>query len=397
MQPLNLLVNRVKPPELFSWQTLIWLGVISWIICLVAVYRDVERSTIDLLVTVSWLLTTAGGSCLVYAVLKPPRYFSWQTMVLLGVFSWLTSLLAAFVEATPLTANLLGIFSLLFFTIGIGWALSKHPIKLLGVSLGPWITGAILCAFIFTPWTGSNIIPAAVSWPLVSVLIAAIPHFVTWNLTFKIPPPPIRQDLILMLLLNLLFSSWIEFSFLIQIWAQNYPSLFIDEFDRSGFVYALPYPNDQNEQNERRIPRQGEILLNDAAAKVKDTLNEMPWPSLERWLLNVDDRIAPIGDLARARLEDLAEKDFWELQADVDGGIPDSYNLRLQAFWRGPASNPGGYYLEKACSITQKIQPIDPPAGNTAASTGQIAEYSTPLANVECELGTSDKRWIGTN
>lgn len=394
MQSLNQLVNRFRPPEVFSWQTLIWLGAISWLICLAAVHSEVERSTIDLLVTVSWLLTTAGGSCLVYTFLKPPRYFSWQTMVLLGLFSWLTSLLAAVVKANQLTINLLGIFSLLFFTIGVGWALSKHPIKLLGVSLGPWITGAILCAFIFTPWAGSNIIPAAVSWPIVSVLIAAIPHFVTWNLTFKVPPVPIRQDLILLLLLNLLFSSWIEFSFLIQIWAQDYPSLFMDEFDRSGFVYKLPTPNDQN---ERRIPRQGQILLDDAASKVIDTLNDMPWPSLERWLLNVGDRIAPIGDQARVRLEDLAEKDFWELKADVNGSAPDSYNLTLRAFWRGPTSKSDGYYLEKACSITQRIQPITAPEGNTASSADQSIEYSTPLANVECQLGTSDKQWIGVN
>ncbi|MCG8368510.1 MAG: DUF5357 domain-containing protein [Pseudanabaenales cyanobacterium] len=389
MQPLNQLVNLLKPPEVFSWQTLILLGSLSWLLFLAAVYTDAEPSTVDLLVTVSWLLTTAGGGCLVYTFLKPPRYFSWQTVILLGLFSWLTSVLAAVVNAAGFTVNLLGIFSLLFFTIGVGWALSKHPIKVFGVSIGPWITGAILCAFIFTPWVGNNIVPAVVSWPLVSVLIAATPHFLTWNLTFKVPLPPIRQNLILLLLLNLLFSSWIEFSFLIQNWLDDYPSLIMDDFGQSGFVYVLPTGNGRFSQ--------GEILLDTAGSKVKDTLNEMPWPDLERWLLNADDRITPIGNEARERLMALAEQDFWELRTDVDGGASDSsdsYNLKLQAFWLGPASKPEGYYLEKACQITQKLQPIADAEGNEAPSTNQIVEYSTPLAHVECDLGVSDMQWI---
>ena len=393
VQTLKQLVSIVKPPELYSWQTLILLGALSWLVVLGAVYADVNPDTLNLLVTISWLLTSAGGTCLVYVFLKPPQYFSWQTIVLLGLFSWLTSLLAAVVEAAPFTRTLLGLFSLLFFAIGVGWALTKHPIKFLGVSLGPWITGAILCAFVFTPWGDGNLGAAAVSWPLVSVLVAAIPHFLTWNLGFKTPPIPIRQELILLLLLNLLFSSWIEFSFLIQNWLQDYPSLIMDNFERSGFVYVIP-------NNEVRIS-QGDILLDTSATTIKNTLNEMPWPDLERWLLNIDERIIPIGVDARDRLTKPAEKDFWELQAETPPGsysTPSaSYDLKLKAVWLGPASKPDGYYLEKACRITQKIPAVADLDGNETLTADQIAEYSTPLANVDCDLGTSPMTWISSN
>ena len=392
MQPLNQLVSILKPPELFSWQTLILLGALSWLVCLGAFYAGVDPSILELLLTVSWLLTAAGGSCLVYVFLKPPRYFSWQTIVLLGLFSWLNSLVAAVVNASIFTRTLLGVLSLLFFAIGVGWALTKHPIKVLGVSLGPWITGAILCAFIFTPWGDGNFVPAAVSWPLVSVLVAAIPHILTWNLGFKIPPVPIRQELILLLLLNLLFSSWIEFSFLIQNWLQDYPSLIMDDFGRSGFVYELP--------NNRVRISQGDILLDESASIVKNDLNEMPWPSLERWLLNIDEKIIKVGSRARIRLRP-AEKDFWELRAETPpstySSASDSYELKLQAIWHGPASKPDGYYIEKACRITQKVPPIADVASDEAFTADQIAEYSTPLANVDCDLGTSQMNWISSN
>ena len=393
MQPLNQLVSILKPPELFSWQTLILLGGLSWLVCLGLFYAGVAPSLLELLLTVSWLLTAAGGSCLVYVFLKPPQYFSWQTIVLLGLFSWLNSLVAAVVEATVFTRTLLGLLSLLFFAIGVGWALTKHPIKFWGVSLGPWITGAIICAFIFTPWGDGNFAISAVSWPLVSVLVAATPHFLTWNLGFKTPPVPVRQELILLLLLSLLFSSWIEFSFLIQNWLRDYPSLLMDDFGRSGFVYELP--------NDRPLVSQGDILLDSSATIIKNDLNEMPWPNLERWLLNIDDQIVLVELDALNLLTKPAEKDFWELQAETPPGSysspSESYNLTLRAIWDGPASKPDGYYLEKNCRITQKIPPIADVDGNEPLSADQIAEYSTPLANVECELGTSEMKWITSN
>ena len=389
MQSFNQLVSLLKPPDVFSWQTLVLLGAASWLSCLAAIYYDLDRSTVDLLVTVSWLLTTVGGSWLIYALIKPPRYFCWQTAALLGLFSWLTSLLAAFVQASGFTVNLLGIFSFLFFTIGVGWALTKHPIKLFGLSIGPWITGAIICAFIFVPWPGNNIVPAVVSWPLVSVFIAAVPHFVTWNMTFKIPSVAIRQDLILLLLLNLLFSSWLEFYFLIQNWLDDYPSIIMDDFSRSGFVYVLPTQNIRFSQ--------GDVLLDSAELRLKNTLNGMPWPSTERWLLNVNERIAPIGNEAREGMIDLAEKDFWELQATVpqaeNGGASSSYVLTLQAIWNGPSSHKEGYYLEKNCQITQIFESSPQTTGDAASSPDQDAGIPTPLANVDCELGTSPMQW----
>lgn len=395
MQSLNQLVNLLKPPEVFSWQTMILAGALSWVLSLAAIYTEAESATVDLLVMISWLLTTVGGSWLVYTLIKPPRYFSWQTTVLLGFFSWLTSLLAAVIEASIFTRNLLGVFSWLFFTIGVGWALNKHPVKLSGVSIGPWITGAIFSIFLFGVLPGDSIAPAVVSWPIVSVLIAATPHFVNWNLSLKTPPVSIRQDLILLLLLNLLFTSWLEFYFLIQNWLDDYPSLIVDDFSRSGFVYVLPrslWVSPGDEPFSR-----GEILLDSAGLIVKNTLDGRPWPSLERWLLNVDEQIAPIEDEARQGLMAEAEREFWALRADTPpgefGGDSSSYDLTLQAVWTGPASNPEGYYLEKTCRITQVFPPSENAAGDAASSPDQIVESSTPLANVDCELGTSPRRW----
>lgn len=307
-------------------------------------------------------------------LLSPKQYFAWQTILLLSLFSWFMAVMAESTGAQVATVNLLSTASWMFLTIALWWGLSQNPPTLFdqtpeifGFTLGPWITGAVMCIFLFNPWTEARLRLAVVSWPVVATLVAALPRFLNWKLEFKAPKPDSRQPLLLMLLVNLLLMSWLMFHFLVQDWLQAYPSLTAEAIDNSAFVYQVRNPDTQASQG---IP-----LLNNAADLLKAELDNAPWPRVERWLLNLDEgmnRLATQVDIVAVR-----ERDFWSLDAPAPVEASNGYQLRLRANWLGPTAQASGHFYEKVCTIV-------PRQANTPSDPTQPREV-TPVAQVTCE------------
>ena len=211
--------------------------------------------------------------------LTPDRYFSWQTVLYMSLFSWFMSLLSRTLGATPFTVALMATLGWIFLALGIGWAIEHQQIKPFGLSIAPWVSGAILCVFMFGAWGGRWLQPALIFWPLVSFLVVAVPDLVSWELQPKVPAPAIRQKLILLFFLSLLFSSWFQFYFRIQTWLQAYPSLVADNVEDSNFVYRVP---------GQAVPLSAGVThLTQAETLMKEQVNDRPWSSVERWLLNL--------------------------------------------------------------------------------------------------------------
>ncbi|MEO1095147.1 MAG: DUF5357 family protein [Cyanobacteria bacterium J06638_28] len=306
--------------------------------------------------------------------LLPQDYFSWQTIVYLGLFSFAMSWVARLVGTLDITEALIATAGWIFFALGVGWFLESNQIRPFGISLAPWVAGAIVCAYFFglmpLGW------PAALmTWPLVSVLIVAIPTFLTWELRPRLPSPAVRQHLVLLLLVALLFSTWFQFYFRIQAWFDRYPSLLADNFNNSGFVYRLA--------NEAETQAKGVSLLTAAESQVKSSLDGTPWPYVERWLLNLDEQLQKLRAESAIALEDSPERTLWELKARPRT-LPKGYALDLIADWSGPASDPHGYYFEKTCAIYPKLQPQPQPAN----ATPETPPEPTEMAEVTCELAT---------
>jgi hypothetical protein len=313
----------------------------------------------------------------------PRQYFAWQTLLLLSLFSWLTAFIASSLQTAAVTVHVLVSASWLFLGIAIWWALVENPVKLFSLNLSAWITGIVFCIFLFNPWNHERLSWALASWPVISTVIAAVPNFIRWDLTWYLPKASVRQGLLLMLMINLLLSSWIMFYFRVQHWLTQYPSLLVDDLNQSTFVYEF-------KTGQSRFS-QGVPLLDNAAESLSQQLNGVPWPRVERWLLNIDDGIE---DLARnIRISAPDESVFWSLDAPRPEESGGGYTLRLRANWLGPTSQHNGYYLEKVCQIMPTRQ-----AGQTRPSPipGQSASVEqdlTPIAQVECNLETSPLQW----
>lgn len=312
----------------------------------------------------------------------PKSYASWQTVVYLSVFSWLTSLLAVAAGASRFTSFIVATFSWIFLAIGVGWGLDEAKIKFLGLRVSPWISGAIVCTFLFNMWSWNSLSAALAAWPLISVAIIAVPQFVRWDLEWKVPPPNVRQDLILLLLMSIVMSSWLQFYFRIQTWLDDYPTIAADNFNQSGFVYAV--------STGTPALSQGFSVLSSAEVQVKQQLEGMPWPRVERWLLNLGDQIQPIEAASKATLDSRREMAFWGLRASPYT-TPNGYELKLQAVWRGPTSQGNGYYLQKSCLINPKSQP-QPTQVQPNPQEAPPQPVTVQVAHLECDLKV-DQAW----
>lgn len=312
-------------------------------------------------------------------LLFPKDIFSWQTFMYLGLFSLAMAWVARSSGTLNITESLIATLGWGFFAFGIGWLLEQNQVRVLGLSLAPWVAGAILCIYFLNliPWVNGP--GALMSWPLVSVIILAAPYFLTWELKPRIPSPPARQQLILVLLIALLFSSWFQFYFRLQTWFGDYPSLLADSFDNSGFVYRYT--------SQARDQAQGVSLLTTVEADVKAELNDTPWPYVERWLLNLNEQLVTLqSESIRTLEQSLAdEKGLWQLEARPRS-LNDGYALELFAVWSGPASDPKGYHLQKTCLI-QPRSPAPQPT-TTPNDRNDAASPPTQMAEVTCDLKT---------
>ncbi|HIK43872.1 MAG TPA: DUF5357 family protein [Leptolyngbyaceae cyanobacterium M65_K2018_010] len=306
-------------------------------------------------------------------LLLPQNYFSWQTIIYLSLFSWLMSLLGRGLGATIWTVGLMTTLSWAFLALGVGWLLEHNRVNLLGIPIAPWVSGAILCIFLFGSWGGDWLQPAVVAWPLVSFMVVAVPSLVNWDLKWQTPLPTVRQNLVLLFLLSLLFSCWLQFYFRIQAWTQAYPSLVADSFEASHFVYRIP---------GQLVPlSEGVNHLTAAETFVREQIDGKPWPSVERWLLNSEGNRQAIQQEIQRTQPASPESQLWQfdLQPITQG---EGYGLKLRAIWLGPSAHEQGYYLEKSCQILPVTQ------ANSYETPTSAASAATRWARVSCDLAT---------
>ncbi len=317
--------------------------------------------------------------------LQAPGWASWQTFISLSVFS----VIVAGLTNSPIQA-IIANFGWLFLVIGVWWFTYEPSVKkkltFNGLFTGPWIIGAIVCLWLFGSWDGAPTPASFISWPPVSALIWSIRRFIQSDPdkktpTYTVPKADDRQDIVLMLLSNLVISCWFQLHFLLQDWLVAYPSIRSENFSRSAFVVEL-YP-------ESKSSTGGINLLNAAEQTLKTQLEGKPWAEVERWLSpeQLNQEIPRLAADAQKQMPRSSENNLWDLRGRV---LPDSqYILELQAVWQGPSARTEGYYLTKACQISQGRK-LGPPVDAASRSSALSA---IRLGTVKCEA-TSQPRSI---
>lgn len=316
-----------------------------------------------------------------------PSAFSWQTLIVLSVFSYYMAILA-----NGWVRNFVVNFGWIFLILGVFWGTTasnqlrigyKTPAQP-GVPLSPWITGALVSIYIFgflaDDQTGEISRNMLIYWPIISAIIAVIPDYVGSGLKVKVPPPEKRKNQFLLFASQILLSCWFQFHFLIQDYVAQYPTMVADDFRKSAFVVKWEAPLSSP------TPR-GAAILDAMGIQLKETLDARRWSDVERVLLpqELKNLINTTQKQVKERLSPVLEDDLWEVSlAGGKATARDSggYNLPLQAIWRGPRSTNQPYSVTKNCQIVQ----ISPPANAaTKALNTPPNAPPAPVSRFQCQ------------
>lgn len=276
--------------------------------------------------------------------LTPPRWDSWQTILLISAYSWLFSLFATDTEIQTIIASIAWIFLI----SGLHWAMHEKKIqaqlKFNGFFIGPWLTGALVCVFLWSLFGDPLDLPISVPlviWAPISAAIAAAPKFIATGPDggpiLAIPKLNDRQPVINLFLSNLLISCWIQFYFSTQTWLQAFPTLLVDDWSNSGFMMRMPVAASQ--------PQRGVQLLENAEVALRNELSRLSWSQVERWLFAVNQQLPRIRNAAFDRMIDAEEDSLWVLEGQVVPG--NNYRLELRALWQGPTADGISYFYPK--------------------------------------------------
>ena len=171
-------------------------------------------------------------------VFNPPRIFSWQTLIYLSIFSWIMASISV-----GIISNLIGLCGWIFLILATAWYTTDNPLRVFGIPLGALITGALVSVFLFgggRPETGLTV-HSFVFWPTVTALITGIPEFIESG-KGKLPSPDVRQRIIILIGVAAVISCWLQFYFVMQNWLQEFPTLQSDTFNRQGLVVRVGEP-----------------------------------------------------------------------------------------------------------------------------------------------------------
>lgn len=309
----------------------------------------------------------------------PPKAYSWQTLIYLSLFSWLMSSLT-----TDYIKNIIAFFGWSFLIAGTAWYTTDDPlvIPMTNMPVGAVLTGFLVSVFAFGNEEDVITSRTIVLWPTISAVITTIPEFFEGTGTEvkrQIPKVEERQKIIILLGSCMVISCWLQLYFVMDNWINEYPSLQVDNFQRSTFVMRT--------EPATKIPKNGVVILDKLTPLVEEQLSRRPWSEVEQWLINARQRVSNLSrKVIEKNLGQYEEKSLWRVEPRVSQPNPTNpnstykpYKLDLLSIWIGPSSNPRGYYLIKSCGIDPVLE-----SRNTESETANRREEKIRVAEIKC-------------
>lgn len=302
---------------------------------------------------------------------------SWKTMAFLGFFSWFMAFIARVVaeltygSSNSFTSETLSSCGWIFLIIAVDWWTMEHPSDFLGFSFGTWVTGALVCIFLFVELF-ENIgdeFPSVlfVAWPVISAIIK-ITH-ICYPASSKYRERLNYRAFWTVILCHLLISCWIQFYFSSQYWLNNYPTLLSEDFEKSAFIMRVEPVIRAN---------RGEQLLNALETDIKANVDNQPWFEVDQVIskytnLSSDD----LKETIKEQVPEISEDIWWQLISKIEQINPSQKTLILQARWRGPTLPTLGSQLTQTCQIVR----INDPG---SLGRNEAARNLVFIAKIEC-------------
>ncbi len=306
--------------------------------------------------------------------LKPPRPFSWETVILLSLFSWLMVLLTSeWGLKAAASHQIITAFAILFSLIGVTWAQIQHPWKLWELEIWPGIASLILCILIFGYWEDNWLYLTGITWPILwGALVSLSDFFKSRKLGLSLPE--ISQKIIILMLVSFLVSTWVQFGFLIDYWTEQYPTLIAEDVSQSTFVVRV---------NRAAPPdTRGAAIAEMMAKFIQSQVEGKRWQEVKAWITKLTQ--GKLESSVKVRLPQYGENQWWELQAAI-AQTETGYKLELFVLWTGPQTKSTLDYFRKVCEIRQIYYQQGGERGGIPANMG-------PFGTLECQPGSERLR-----
>ena len=288
-------------------------------------------------------------------IFVPPQAFSWQTLIYLSLFSWLMSSLA---DPNSAVRDIIAFFGWIFLIAGTSWYTTDKPLYVPGtvMPVGAVITGGIVSVFAFRQDNSILVTKTIIFWPTISALITAIPEFFEGSGTDVkriLPKLDDRESIIVLIGSCMLLSCWLNLYVVTNEWLKQYPSaqypIYEERVVESSDLVQILEPSN-------KTPENGVLILNQLQSAVETALKGKTWSNVELWLQDSTRNVNRLGSRIKdINLKEFEERNLWKVQTLVDNIVPNDYKsgykLDLFSVWEGPSAAPNGYYLKKSCEI----------------------------------------------
>lgn len=314
----------------------------------------------------------AGIFAEVKNVLYPKQWDSWQAIIWISIFSWAVSLLS-----TGLVQETIATISWIFLTMGVHWFVHdegivrdpkndkskinvKKGLTINNVFLGPWITGALICLYLFGHLVDRFPPLVFVVWGPLSAVLAIIPKFIKRGSDgapeWATPAPKERPGMTILILSNLLLSFWFQLYFATDAWSKEYPSLANQDLTRSSFMVKVA--------TQPLTKERGIFLLEQAEENLRADLGKLAWTQTQQWFTGFQQQFPQFRESLFQQVSDSQDKSLWYL----DGRVLPDYSVQFYAGWAGPSAEAGGYHYTRTCKVTRI----------------PLAKLNDPKAEVQC-------------
>ncbi|GAB4302243.1 MAG: hypothetical protein Fur0025_42940 [Oscillatoriaceae cyanobacterium] len=306
--------------------------------------------------------------------LKPNRPFSWETVILLSLFSWLMVLLTGdWGLKAAASHQIITAFAILFSLIGVTWAQIQHPWKLWQLEIWPGIAALILCILIFGYWEDNWLYLTGITWPILWGTLVSVSDFLKSKKS-GLSMAEISIKIILLMLVSCLASTWVQFCFLIDYWTEQYPTIIAkaiaEDVSQSTFVVRI---------NRATPPdTRGAVIAETMAKFVQSQVEGRRWQEVKAWITKLTE--GQLESSVKVRLPQYGENQWWELKT---AGVQteNGYKLELFVRWTGPQTKSTLDYFRKVCEIRQIYYQRGGERGGVPANMG-------PFGTLECQPGS---------
>ncbi|MEA5540181.1 MAG: DUF5357 family protein [Limnoraphis robusta] len=150
----------------------------------------------------------------------PPRFIHWKTLLLVSIVIWGLSFIA-----TDYNQETIAAIGWILLTISLGWRASQPPFIFGSFPLSPWLIATLISLLIYQRTDETEPTLALKVWPVIAAILLVVVEWLKSRNPEKSPPLLGRKILLIIILIHLLLSCWIEIYLLIFQQSENSPYL----------------------------------------------------------------------------------------------------------------------------------------------------------------------------